>query len=136
MISIFELWTFHLYVANIPAIPSYGVYISQLIWFSRACGSYQDFLDRGLLLTRKVLNQGFLLVKLKSSLQSICITNDHGYVPLVVSTTFSFPHSWLITWFVTGATRWVPLVKQELLTLLEHLSSLPWFLVGFLLLDL
>jgi hypothetical protein len=29
-----------------------------------------DFLDRGLLLTRKLLNQGFLLVKLKSSLTS------------------------------------------------------------------
>ena len=34
-----------------------------------ACGSYQDFLDGGLLLARKQLNQGFLLVKLKSSLQ-------------------------------------------------------------------
>jgi hypothetical protein len=33
--------------------------------------SYQDFLDRGLLLTRKLLNQGFLLVKLKSSLRRI-----------------------------------------------------------------
>ena len=28
-----------------------------------------DFLDRDLLLTRKLLNQGFLLVKLKSSLR-------------------------------------------------------------------
>ena len=36
---------------------------------SRACGSYQDFLDRGLLLARKLLNQVFLLVKLKSSLR-------------------------------------------------------------------
>jgi hypothetical protein len=33
--------------------------------YSRACGSYQDFIDRGLLLTRKLLNQGCLLVKLK-----------------------------------------------------------------------
>jgi hypothetical protein len=47
------------------AAPAYGVYISQLIRYFRACGSYQDFLDRGLLLTRKLLNQGFLLVKLK-----------------------------------------------------------------------
>ena len=53
---------------KIPAAPAYRVYISQLIRYSRACGSYQDFLDRGLLLTRKLLNQGFLLVKLKSSL--------------------------------------------------------------------
>jgi hypothetical protein len=37
---------------NIAAAPAYGVYISQLIRYSRACGSYQDFLDRGLLLTR------------------------------------------------------------------------------------
>jgi len=41
-----------------------GVYISQLIQYSRACDSYQDFLDRGLLLTRKLLNQWFLLVKI------------------------------------------------------------------------
>jgi hypothetical protein len=55
--------------SNIPAAPAYGVYISQWIRYSRACGSYQDFLDRGLLLARKLLNQVFLLVKLKSSLR-------------------------------------------------------------------
>jgi len=38
------------------------------LWYSRACDSYQDFLDRGLLLTRKLLNQGLLLAMLKSSL--------------------------------------------------------------------
>jgi hypothetical protein len=54
---------------NNPAAPAYGVYISQLIRYSRACGSYQVFLDIGLLLTRKLLNQGFHLVKLKSSLR-------------------------------------------------------------------
>ena len=57
---------FPLICSNIPAAPAYGVYISQLIRYTRACGSYQDFLDRGLLLTRKLWNQGFLLVKLKS----------------------------------------------------------------------
>ena len=55
--------------SNIPAVPAYGVYISQMIRYSRACGFYQDFFDRGLLLTRKLLNQGFILVKLKSSLR-------------------------------------------------------------------
>ena len=65
----FPIVTFHFICINIPAAPAYGVYISQLIQYSRACGSYQDFLDRGLLLTRKLLNQGFLLVKLKSSLR-------------------------------------------------------------------
>ena len=39
---------------NIPSAPAYREYISQLIRHSRACGSYQDFLDRKLLLTRKL----------------------------------------------------------------------------------
>ena len=56
-------------------------------------------------------------------LWNICVTNDHRYVPLVASTSRSFPHSWLITGFVTRLTRRVPLVEQELLTHPEHLSS-------------
>ena len=69
IISIFPIVNFPFICSNIPAAPAYEVYISQLIRYSRACGSYQDFLDRGLLLTRKLLNQGFLSVKLKSSLR-------------------------------------------------------------------
>ena len=94
--------------------------------YSRACGSYQDFLDRGLVLTRKLLNQGFLLVKLNSSLRKFH-GRHHGYVALVVNTSRSFPHSRLITGFVTRLTRRVPLVEQELLTLPVHLSSPPVF---------
>jgi hypothetical protein len=128
--------------SNIPAAPAYGIYISQLIRYSRACGSYRDFLDRGLLLTRKLLDQGFLFVKLKSShrniydwsppwlgwpLCHICVTNDHRCVSLVVNSSRSFPHSWPITGFETRLTRRVPLVEQELLILPEHLSSPPVF---------
>jgi len=58
--------------SNTPATPAYRVHISQLIRYSRACGSYQDFLDRGLQLTRKLLDQGFFLVNLKSSLRRFC----------------------------------------------------------------
>ena len=65
----FPIVNFPFICSNIPAAPAYGVYISKMIRYSRACGSYQDFLDRGLLLTRKLLNQGFHLVKLKSSLR-------------------------------------------------------------------
>ena len=35
------------------------------------------------------------------------------YCRFVVSTFRSFPHSRLITWFVTSLTRRVPLVEQE-----------------------
>ena len=43
--------------SNIPAVPTSRVSLSQLIRYTRACGSYQDFLDRGLLLIRKLLNR-------------------------------------------------------------------------------
>ena len=49
----------------------------------------------------------------------------HGYVPLVVNTSRSFPHSRLITGFVTRLTRRVSLLEQKLLTLPGHPSSPP-----------
>ena len=92
---------------------------------------FRIFMNRGLLLTRKLLSQGFLLIMLKSSLRkingrhhdlvdqlwNICVTNDRGYAPFVVNTSRFFPHSWLISGFVTRLTRRVPLVEQGLLTL-------------------
>ena len=56
----FPIVNFPIICSNIPAAPAYGVYISQMIRYSRSCNSDQDFLDRGLLPTRNVLNQGFL----------------------------------------------------------------------------
>jgi len=56
-------------------------------------------------------------------LWNICVTNDHGYDPLVVKTSRSFPNSWL----VTRLTRRVSLVEQDLLNLPEHMSSPPVF---------
>ena len=86
--------------SNISAAHSYD--ITELV-------SYQDFLDRGSLLTGNLLNQGFLLslgeVEVISSkvlrsppllglqLWNICVKNDHRYVPLVVNTFLSFLHS-------------------------------------------
>ena len=59
-------------IVNIPFICIWStVYISQLIWYFRVCGSYHDFLNKGLLLTRKLLNQGFLVNMLKLSLQNL-----------------------------------------------------------------
>jgi hypothetical protein len=77
--------------------------------------------------------KGVLEFKLKSPLytmtwlRNVCVINDHGYVPFVVITIWFFPHSWLITWFLTRVRRRVPLVEQELLTLSEHLNSPPVF---------
>jgi hypothetical protein len=107
-------------------VPIRILYISQLIRYPRVCGFYQDFLDTGLLLARKLLNHVMLFISsnvLRSPpwlgwlIWNICVTNDHGYIPLVVSISRSFPNSWHITVFVTRLTRRVPLVEQELLTL-------------------
>jgi len=57
---------------NIPGASIYGLCISQLIRYSRASGSDHDFIDRGLLLSRQLMNQRFLVVNLKSSLRKFC----------------------------------------------------------------
>ena len=105
------------------------MYISRLIRYSRACGSYQDFLDRELLLTRKLLNQGLLVVKFKSSLRKFygChhdLVNHYG-APVSQMTTDMFRLSQSqsghflfhdITEFVTKVIRQMPHMEQEMLT--------------------
>ena len=39
-------FSFQCICSSIPAAPACGVYISQIIRYSRACGSYRDVLDR------------------------------------------------------------------------------------------
>ena len=54
---------------------------------------------------------------------------DHGYVPLVVNTSWSCPHPWFIAGFLTRVTRRLPLVEQEPLTLSGAPESTPCFSV-------
>lgn len=56
----FPIVNFPFLSSNIPANPAYGVYISQLIRYSRACAHYADFLKRANLLTIRLPNQGYL----------------------------------------------------------------------------
>ena len=77
----YKIDDFNFSIVNFPFIciniPAASAYISELIQSPRACGSYKDFLDRGLLLTKKLLNQGFFLVKLKSSLRKFYSRHHH-----------------------------------------------------------
>ena len=50
--------------SNIPAKPTYGVYISQLIHIGRICDSFSAFSSRHRLLTKRLIIQGFLYCKL------------------------------------------------------------------------
>ena len=56
----------------------------------------------------------------------ILLSMKKKYHTVVVNTSRSFPHSWLIIGFVTRLTRRVPLIEQELYTLPGHLSSPQW----------
>ena len=68
---------------------------------------------------RKLKYTSQILSYLCTSYQSVNeYKQDH-----LVNTSRSFHHSWFITRFITRLTWWVPLVEQELHTILEHLSS-------------
>ena len=55
----FEIVNFPFLDGDVPRSPSYGVYISQLIRFSRVCSNVDDFNNRNLFLTAKLLKQGY-----------------------------------------------------------------------------
>ena len=52
---------------DVPRSPSYGVYISQLIRFSRASSYVTDLNTRNKLLTQKLLKQGYQYHKLRKT---------------------------------------------------------------------
>ena len=73
----FAIINFPYLCSNIPLSPAYGVYISQLIRYARACHAYDNFLKRGRLLTRKLMLQGYNESRLKSSFRKFyCRYND------------------------------------------------------------
>ena len=63
----FHITNFPFLSSNIPSSPAYGVFISQLIRYSRACSSYECFILRARRLSSKLLKQGYLAERLKSS---------------------------------------------------------------------
>ena len=64
---LFHITNFPFLSSNIPSSPAYGVFISQLIRYSRACSSYECFILRARRLSSKLLKQGYLVERLKSS---------------------------------------------------------------------
>ena len=68
----FHIVNFPFLDSNIPSSPAYGVYISQLIRYARACSEYSDFVDRSKMLTSKLLSQGFQSDKLRIAIKKFC----------------------------------------------------------------
>ena len=52
---------------DVPRLPSYGIYISQLVRFARCCTSVLDFHSKNLQITSKLLTQGFRYHKLRKT---------------------------------------------------------------------
>jgi hypothetical protein len=85
--------------SNTPAEPAYELNIS-VYRYSRSCPPYQGLHYRILLLSRKLLSKGFIVVKLMSLLRNvmvvnvwcgwllrnICVTDNHRYVTLSLCT--------------------------------------------------
>ena len=63
----FHITNFPFLSSNIPSSPAYGVFISHLIRFTRACSSYECFIPRARRLSSKLLKKGYLVERLKSS---------------------------------------------------------------------
>ena len=63
----FDLVKFSILDGDIPRSTSYGVYISQLIWFARVSSHVVDFNARNKSLTAKLLQQGYRYHKLRKT---------------------------------------------------------------------
>ena len=50
---------------DVPRLPSYGIFISQLVRFARCCTSVFDFHSKNLQITSKLLTQGYRYHKLR-----------------------------------------------------------------------
>ena len=65
----FYITNFPFLSSNIPSSSAYGVLISKLIRYAMACSSYECFILRAARLSSKLLGQGYVMERLKSSLR-------------------------------------------------------------------
>jgi len=112
----FSIVNFPFIYCNIPVASVYGVYISQLIPYHKDWVSCRGSLDKGSVLTKKLLSDWVEVVTSKvlrsppwisSPLRNIRVIIYYRHVPIIVITIRSFTHSYIITGFVMmGATSW------------------------------
>ena len=62
---------------DVPRTTSYGVYVSQLIRFARACSDVEDFNERNRVITSKLLQQGYRYHKLRKAFSKFYRRNEH-----------------------------------------------------------
>ena len=67
----FEIVNFPFLDGDVPRSPSYDVYISQLIRFARVFSNIDDFNNRTLFLTAKLLKQGYRYHKIRKAFSKL-----------------------------------------------------------------
>ena len=63
----FAIVNFPYICSNIPSGPAYGVYISQLVRYSRGCMFYDDFCRHHTDLVRRLIAQGYSVTRLRKT---------------------------------------------------------------------
>ena len=63
----FEIVNFPFLDGDVSCSPSYDVYISQLIRFARVCSNVDEFNNRNLFLSAKLLKQGYRYHKIRKA---------------------------------------------------------------------
>ena len=76
----FEIVDFPFLDGDVPRSPCYGVYISQLVRFARVCSNVDDFNNRNLILTAKLLKHGYRYYKNRKAFSKFC----HRHSELIV----------------------------------------------------
>ena len=117
----FHITNFPFLSSNIPASPAYGVFISQLIRYARACSSYGCFILRATRLSNKLLEQGYVKERLKSSFRKFYGRYGDLIKQYEVSLTRMLND---ILW--PDHIQWQPLLIR-LITELDLLPNFEWF---------
>ena len=129
--------------SNISAAPAYGVYITQLMRYYRACGSYQEDLHGRLLLNRKGVELRVPIGKVEVITSTVLRSNRElvnryrismsqmttDMFSLSITILACFPLSWLITGCLTRVT-WLVGATCEAGTVytFKHVSSSRMFI--------
>ena len=114
----FPIVNFSFICRNIPAAPEYGVYISQFIWYSRACLSFCTF-SVGLCVVCSSSIYGFWipfgifkLFSYHSAMHNLSIVRGttlylrlYLYIPLSVYCSDSNAVYWTFLWILSGFCR-------------------------------
>ena len=67
----FEIVNYSFLDGDVPRSPPFGVYVSQLIRFARVCSNVDDFNNRNLFLTVKLLKQSYRYHKIRKAFSKV-----------------------------------------------------------------